>query len=64
MKQRKEAGDNPSGPMRGVSKGGARADPPESLSQHGAMALAKRLERYWHDGGYTRSPAHRGRDIP
>jgi hypothetical protein len=25
---------------------------PETLNQHGAMVLAKRLEQFWHDRGY------------
>jgi hypothetical protein len=25
---------------------------PETLNRHGAMALAKRLQQYWHDQGY------------
>ncbi len=29
------------------------SDFPESLSQKGAMALAKRLELYWRKNGYT-----------
>ena len=27
--------------------------PAETLNKSGALALAKRLERYWHDRGYT-----------
>lgn len=29
-----------------------RPKPKETLTQKGAIALAKRLERYWHDRGY------------
>lgn len=29
-----------------------RLNAPDTLSRQGAMALAKRLERYWHDQGY------------
>lgn len=28
------------------------SEPKDYLSQKGAMALARRLERYWHDLGY------------
>jgi len=28
------------------------ATAPDTLGQRGAMALAKRLEQYWHEGGY------------
>lgn len=27
-------------------------EPPDMLSQRGAMRLARRLEKYWHDRGY------------
>jgi hypothetical protein len=27
-------------------------DAPDSLSQQGALALARRLEQYWHEQGY------------
>jgi hypothetical protein len=30
----------------------AEEKPRDWLNQHGAMALAKRLERYWHERGY------------
>jgi hypothetical protein len=30
----------------------ANATAPDTLSQSGAMALAKRLEKYWHDRDY------------
>jgi hypothetical protein len=32
--------------------GKPKAMPEESLSQKGAMALAKRLEQFWHSKGY------------
>ena len=36
------------------AQGGGRtiSAPKDTLNQQGAMALAKRLERYWHDRGY------------
>ncbi len=32
---------------------GPDTEHPETLSQKGAMALAKRLEHFWHGQGYT-----------
>ncbi len=51
MQQRQEAGENPPKPsIRSVSV--AYANAPDHLNKKGAMALAKRLERYWHERGY------------
>ncbi|WP_234686092.1 hypothetical protein [Bradyrhizobium monzae] len=51
MQQREEAGDNPpKSSMRGASAPYANA--PDHLSKKGAIALARRLERYWHEQGY------------
>jgi hypothetical protein len=36
----------------GQSVNAAAAEAPESLDHQGALALAKRLEQYWHDEGY------------
>jgi hypothetical protein len=51
MKQRTEAAGNPPEPeFYSASTDGSES--PESLDQKGAMVLAKRLERYWHDRGF------------
>jgi hypothetical protein len=40
--------------MHGSDQAGPRpkGSPPETLGQKGAIALAKRLEKYWHDQGF------------
>ena len=52
MKQHLAAGDNPPRPVLcGISADDGNAS--DYLNQDGAMALAKKLERYWHEKGYT-----------
>ena len=43
MNEKPETGDNPSETTA--------TNAPESLDKHGAIALAKRLENYWHSKG-------------
>jgi hypothetical protein len=48
MNRRKDAGG--SAPL--VCDNDNKSTFPEALSQKGAMALAKKLQTYWHDQGY------------
>jgi hypothetical protein len=49
MMERQDSGDHT--PQSGASVAPV-AMPQETLSQKGAMALAQRLERFWHEEGY------------
>ena len=45
--------DTDAGPCTPAPRGGRTiSTPKDTLNQQGAMALAKRLERHWHDRGY------------
>lgn len=40
-------------PIESLTGGKPRPESAETLSQKGAMALAKRLEQYWHGKGFA-----------
>jgi hypothetical protein len=50
MKQNNEAGGCPPAMVAGTGPKVKRNG--DTLSQQGALGLAQRLERYWHDRGY------------
>jgi hypothetical protein len=50
MKRRNEVGDCP--PIILVVDNDSESTFPDTLSQKGAMALAKRLQHFWHARGY------------
>ena len=48
------AGEYPPDELSNTSdcRDGTESEPSDSLNQKGAMALAKRLQKFWHDEGY------------